>query len=116
MQIQFNTDNNVEGRDKLVRQVEAEVQATLGRFSDQLTRVEVHLSDENASKGGSGDMRCMMEARPAKQQPVAVTHHAATLDEAFAGAAQKLEQLLESKFGRLHGHKGAASIRDNERR
>lgn len=116
MQIQVSTDHNVEGREGLIRQVEAEVQATLGRFSTQLTRVEVHLGDENASKGGSGDARCMMEARPAKQQPVAVTHHAATLDEAFAGAAQKLGQLLESKFGRLHGHKGAASIRDNDRR
>ncbi len=116
MQINVNTDRNVEGRDELARQVEAEVQATLGRFSGQLTRVEVHLGDENASKGGGADMRCVMEARPAGQQPIAVTHHAATLDEACSGAAGKLERLLESKFGRQNDHKGAASIRDNDRR
>lgn len=116
MQIQVSTDDNVEGRDALTQQVEAEVEATLGRFSSQLSRVEVHLGDENASKGSGADMRCMMEARPNGQQPVAVTHHAATLDEACAGAAQKLERLLESKFGRRQDHKGAASIRDNDRR
>jgi hypothetical protein len=112
MQIQVNTDENVQGVEALVQQVEAEVQATLGRFSGHLSRVEVHLADENASKGGSADMRCMMEARPNGQQPVAVTHHAATLDEACTGAAQKLEHLLASKLGRLHDHKGAPSIRD----
>ena len=116
MQVQVNTDENVQGREALARQVEAEVQATLGRFSDPFSRVEVHLSDENGSKSGSADMRCVMEARPNGQQPVAVTNHAATLDEAYAGAAQKLEHLLESKFGRLHEHKGAASIRHNDHR
>lgn len=116
MQIQVSTDENIEGQEAFARQVEAEVQATLGRFSDHLSRVEVHFRDENASKGGSDDMRCMMEARPNGQQPVAVTCHAATLDEAYTGAAQKLEHLLQSKFGRLHDHKGAPSIRDNDRR
>jgi hypothetical protein len=116
MQIQVNTDRNVEGREALTREVEAEVQSTLGRFSGQLTRVEVHLSDENAGKSGSADKRCMMEARPTGQQPVAVTHLAASLVEACAGAAQKLAQLLEGKFSRLHDHKGGASIRDNDLR
>jgi len=116
MQIQVNTDDNVEGREELIGKVEAEVGATLARFSDQVTRVEVHLGDENAGKSGSADKRCRMEARPAGQQPVAVTHHAATLEEAYDGAAKKLMNLLETKFGRQNDHKGAASIRDNERR
>ncbi len=114
MLVQVNTDENVQGREALARQVETEVQATLGRFSGHLSRVEVHLSDENGSKGGSADMRCVMEARPNGRQPVAVTNHAATLDEAYIGAAQKLEHLLESKFDRLHEHKGAPSIRHND--
>jgi hypothetical protein len=46
MQVQINTDDNVEGRDALARLVEAEVDATLGRFGGRLTRMEVHLSDE----------------------------------------------------------------------
>lgn len=114
MQVQVNTDENVEGGGSLAQQVKAEVQTALGRFSGHLSRVEVHLGDENAGKGGSADLRCMMEARPNGQQPVAVTHHAATLDEAYTGAARKLEHLLDSKFGRLHDHKGAPSIRNND--
>jgi hypothetical protein len=116
MQVQVNTDRNIEGRETLIQQVETEVEAALGRFGSQLTRVEVHLADENAGKSGSADKRCMMEARPTGQQPVAVTHHAATLAEACAGAAEKLKLVLESKFGRLHDHKGAESIRDNDLR
>ena len=112
MQIQVNTGDNVEGREELIARVEAGVAAALSRFDDRLTRVEVHLGDVNAGKSGAADKRCMIEARPAGQQPVAVTHKAATLDEALDGAAEKLGNLLESKFGRLEDRKGAPSIRD----
>jgi len=74
VQIQVNTDDNIEGRDELARQIEAAVNATLSRFSDQITRVEIHLSDENAGKSGSADKRCLMEARLAGRQPIAVSH------------------------------------------
>lgn len=116
MQIQVNTDDNIEGREALARRVEAEIEAALGRFDDRLTRVEVHLGDENAGKAGSDDKRCLIEARPAGLRPMAVSHRAATLEQACAGAAGKLRNLLESTFGRLDDRKGAASIRDNEGR
>jgi len=116
MQIQFNTDDNVEGHDALAQQVTAEIESVLGRFSDQLTRIEVHLSDENAGKSGGADKRCLMEARPTGRQPMAVTHQAATLEEAYRGAARKLRSMAESTFGKLADQKGAASIRDNEHR
>jgi hypothetical protein len=89
-------------------------EAVSGRLS--LTRIEVHISDENAGKSGQRDKRCMMEARPANQKPVAVTHEAGSVDEACAGAAKKLSNLLETHFGKLHDVKGTASIRDNEHR
>jgi hypothetical protein len=116
MQIQFNTDYNVEGHDALAQQVTAEIENVLGRFSDQLTRIEVHLSDENADKSGGADKRCLMEARPTGRQPMAVTHQAGTLEEAYRGAARKLRSMAESTFGKLEDQKGAASIRDNEHR
>jgi hypothetical protein len=112
MQIQVNTDDHVEGRDALTAHVASEIKSTLARFSDRLTRIEVHLGDENAAKAGSADKRCMMEARPTGQPPVSVTHHAATLGEALTGALRKLKTVLESKFSQLHDHKGAVSIRD----
>ncbi len=92
-------------------QIEAGVNATLSRLSDQITRVEIHLSDENAGKSGSADKRCLMEARPAGRQPIAVSHEGSTLEEAYSGAAKKLRSLLENTFGRARDHKGGASIR-----
>lgn len=116
MQVQINGDDNVEGREALGRHVEEAVRATLGHLSSRITRVEVHLGDEDAAKSGGMDKRCLMEARPAGHQPVAVSHHAATLPEAYGGAAKKLRALLDTTFGRLNHAKGAASIRDNDLR
>jgi ribosome-associated translation inhibitor RaiA len=111
MQIQVNTDDNVAGREELARRVETEVLSALRRFSGHITRVEVHLSDENAEKGGANDKRCLMEARPKGLKPLAVSHQGATLEEAFTGAAKKLQAALESMLGRSNDHKGGASIR-----
>jgi len=106
MQILLNTDRNIEGHEALATRVSDEVESALERFSDRITRVEVHLSDENSDKkGGNDDMRCVMEARLEGRQPVAVTHHAATLDQAVDGAADKLASLIESTLGRLRDQK-----------
>ncbi len=107
MQIQVNTDNHIEGGEELTRQVEAVVEGALGRFSDQITRVEVHLTDENSSsKSGENDKRCVMEARPAGLQPITVSEQGATLELALDGAADKLEKTLKRTFGRLDDHTG----------
>lgn len=111
MQIEITTDRNIEASDALIGRVETEVEAGLSRFGTRLTRVEVHLGDENAGKSGPADKRCMVEARPAGQQPVAVTHHSPTVDEACRGAVQKLRKLLDTRFGRLDDRKGGESIR-----
>lgn len=106
MQIQINTDHNIEGREALADQCRVVVESALSRFSDQITRVEVHVSDENSDKkGGHGEMRCMMEARIEGRQPIAVTHQAASLDQAVDGAADKLNRLIGSTIGRLRDHK-----------
>ncbi|HXV84664.1 MAG TPA: ribosomal subunit interface protein, partial [Candidatus Binatia bacterium] len=77
MQIQINTDRNIAGREALAAQVSGVVENALSRISDRITRVEVHLSDENSDKkGGNDNMRCMMEARLERRPPVAVTHRA----------------------------------------
>jgi len=104
MLIQVNTDDNIEGREALAAQVEAVVERALGRHGDQITRVEVHLGDENSHKGGQADKRCVMEARLEGRQPTAVTNHAPTLDLAISGAAEKLQRVIESTLGRLRGY------------
>ncbi len=111
MNVQVNTDDNVEGREELAQRVEADVRSSLDRFREQITRVEVHLSDENAGKSGTADKRCLMEARLADRRPEAVSHQAGSLEEAFKGASAKLRRSLESTLGRLNDQKGGASIR-----
>jgi len=101
MQIQINTDRNIEGHETLAAQVRGVVENALSRLSDRITRVEVHLSDESGRKSGQNDKRCMMEARLEGRQPIAVTHQAATVDHAVDGAADKLARLIESTLGRL---------------
>jgi ribosome-associated translation inhibitor RaiA len=102
MQIQISTDQNIEGREALAAEVSGVVKLALSRFSNHITRVEVHLSDENSDKKGGHDaIRCMMEARLEGRQPIAVTHQAATLDQAVDGAAGKLTRLIEHTLGRL---------------
>jgi len=106
MQIQMNTDGNIEGHEALATQVSSVVENALKHVSDHITRVEVHLSDENSDKqGGNDDMRCVMEARLEGRQPVAVTHHAANVDQAVDGAAGKLTRMIESTLGRLRDQK-----------
>ena len=86
-------------------QVEAVVTHALSHFSAHVTRVEVHLSDENGHKNGQHDKRCMMEARLEGRQPTAVTCEAATLAQAVAGAADKLKRSLQSTLDQLHEHR-----------
>jgi ribosome-associated translation inhibitor RaiA len=106
MKIQINTDNNIEGREELADQAEATVESTLGHLAEHITRVEVHLSDENSDKGGSHDKRCMMEARLEGHQPIAVTDKAETIAQAIDGAADKLKSALDSTLGRLREREG----------
>lgn len=102
MQVQINTDSNIEGNEALAQQVESAVRGTLDRFSEQITRVEVHLSDENSGdKFGTKDKRCLLEVRLASRQPIVVSDQAATVEEAVDGAAQKMKHSLDSTLGRL---------------
>ena len=64
MQIQINTDHNLKVTDLEAGQLKGIVDGFLGRFVGHITRVEIHLSDENASKRGQDDKRCLLEARP----------------------------------------------------
>lgn len=112
MQIQVNTDHKIRGGERLAAFVSAELGNDLARFERWLTRVEVHLSEDGGGRGE--DMRCVIEARPAGSKPVAVTHHAGTVDDAYAGAAEKLGKVLDTQYSRAHDHKGAESIRHME--
>jgi hypothetical protein len=101
MKIQINTNESVEGDDALSLEAEAILGKALARFSEQITRLEVHLSDVNALKHGLDDKRCLLEARLAGLRPLAVSHNADTVQGAIKGAAEKLVRNLDSTLGRL---------------
>ncbi len=101
MKIQVNSDKSIEVDQALMQRVETTVSDVLDRFSDRLTRVEVHLSDVDGERSNGEDKRCLLEARPAGLDPVVVTNLSSTPLEAASGAADKMERLLDSRFGRL---------------
>lgn len=102
MQVQVETDNHVEGREKLIEHVEGVIRDAVDRFADQVTHVEAHLGDVNSGeKSGGDDKRCMFEARVAGLKSIAVKHQAGSLHLAIEGAADKLTKALESALGKL---------------
>jgi len=111
VQIQINTDSHLKGGQDLIDRAEATISSILDRFGDQVTRIEAHLTDQNGDKGGPDDKQCVLEARISGQQPVAVTHRADNVHDAYVGAADSMAHLLDSRFGRLHHTKGGESIR-----
>ena len=113
MLIEVNTDNHIQGRADVAASVQSIVDSGLDHYRDRITRVEVHLADENSNKGGESDVRCSLEARIEGLKPVGVSHYAGGLEEAIEGAVQKLDSVLEHTLGRLRDkrskHEGSAA-------
>jgi ribosome-associated translation inhibitor RaiA len=109
MKIQFNTYTNIHGNNTLSDQVSSSIEQALDRYKQHITRLEIHLKDENGSKSGQHDQSCMLEARLEGRNPLVVTEHAATLDQAVHGATKKLVHLLDKTLGRLHDHQEKTS-------
>lgn len=104
MTIQFNTANNINGSETLNARLSAVIAEKLSRFSDQITRIEAHLTDTNGSKEGSNDKKCVLEARLEGLQPIAVTNLADNYDDAVTGATTKLKAAMDSAIGKLRSH------------
>jgi ribosomal subunit interface protein len=110
MQINVNTDNTINKHQGLDEHVDTVVRSSIGRFSDQVTRVDVHLSNENKEKKADGGNYCMLEARLAGVAPIVVHEHANDLHQAINNAGGKLARALDSAIGRLQDkHRHAAT-------
>lgn len=104
MTIQINADKNLSVHKTFRAQLDNLLSGELSRFSEHITTLKVHLSDENGSKKGLDDKRCMLEARLEGKQPIAVTDLADTYENAVDGAIQKLQSSLETIVGRSRNH------------
>lgn len=105
MQIQFNSDSSVMGTENVAERIVEQLRHRLARFEDRLTRLEVHVRDDNAHKGGDDDKVCMIEARPRTGKPIGVTARAGDVDTAARRAANVLLERLDRVFGKAERHK-----------
>lgn len=103
MKIQLNTDKNIAGSEKLEAFVTEKINHSLKRFASRITRIEVHLSDQNANKPGSDDIQCKIEARVEGVQPIIVTDRNSTKEKALDSAVDKMKAALDSVTGKLKG-------------
>ncbi len=91
----------VKKSDAIDQYVHDQVHKHLEHVEDRITRVEVHLHDDNgAGKSSVDDKRCTMEARPAGRSPLAVEHKGENLQRVIADTAGKLERALKRAFER----------------
>lgn len=105
MNIQFNTDKTISGDDKQQLFFKTLISEKLHRFETHITRIEVHLSDENGNKEGINDINCLLEARLEGRQPTAVSYKADTVVASISGAIEKLKSSLDTVLGRLQEHR-----------
>ena len=104
MQVLINSDSTIQMHNKLSDSIGTYITNVLHRFEPYLVRVEVHLTGENTRKSSKRrpiEKRCLLEARPKHHQPLVASKEAHEIDDAFSGAAEKMQRLLENTYGRL---------------
>jgi len=101
MIIQFNTDKTIKGDEKNQNHFTSLIAEELERFEPNISRIEVHLSDENGKKEGLNSILCLLEARIEGRQPIAVSCQDDTVESAVSGAIDKIKTSLETIFGRM---------------
>lgn len=104
MTIQFNTDKTINGDERNINYFTNLISDTLKNYSSHITRIEVHLSDENGIKDGVNDIRCLIEVRLEKKQPIVASHQSEKVEPALSGALKKLKASLKTKIERTANH------------
>ena len=104
MMIQINTDKNLSVNEDYKAKISLLIEKELQRFDERITRVEVHLNDENNSKPGLHDKKCLLEARLKGLDPIVVTDLSSTYDLAINGALDKLKSTLDIRIGKMQNH------------
>jgi ribosome-associated translation inhibitor RaiA len=104
MKIQFNTDKNIKGTEDFITPLTTLIEENLEKYSDQITRIEVHLSDEDGDKDGIKAKRCMIEARLSGMNPIAVSSQSHTEELAVTESINKLKSSLKTIKGRLSNY------------
>ena len=101
MQIQINF-GDVDSSPSLEKAVHDQVEKHLHYVQDHVTRMEVHLKDENAGKSGAHDKHVTMEARIANAAPIAVSATGEDMYAVIADTAGKIGRAVKTKLDKDH--------------
>jgi ribosomal subunit interface protein len=101
MTIQVNTDNHIDGKENFTSYIKDLFSEKLKRFDSHLTRIEVHLSDENAGRGGSDDKKCNVEARIESHEPIFASATSNEMHIAINDALHKIKSGIERTLDKI---------------
>jgi len=104
MKILIETDNNISGTEEMKEPLKEAIANAFDRFSDHLTRIEVKISDKNGDKNSDNDKRCVLEVRLKGMQPIVVTSHGDSVENAVDEAIDKMKTSLDKVIGRLRNY------------
>jgi hypothetical protein len=104
MNIQFNADLNISDNHKLSSPTMAIIKKELSRFSPQIARLKVDLTDEKRGSSGQYDKQCVIKAHLEDMRPIAVIKHANAHEQATKGASSKLQASIKTILGRLESN------------
>lgn len=112
MNVQVNHNSSVRLSQESIGIISTEMKDRFGRFGDTITRIDVFFSDENGSKKGFEDKRCVMEAHVAHMAPEIVKADSINLFGAFEDASDKLLESMNAIMGRIRDVRDSESISD----
>lgn len=101
MKIQFNTDKSIQIDERRNDFFCKQITEVIKSQAAHITRIEVHISDQNGSKNGLNDKRCSMEARLEGRSPLAITANVDTVEHDESYATEKLKSSLETIIGHI---------------
>ncbi len=101
MIVQINGHSHADVDSRKITWMQTALGEEFARFADQISRVEVHFSDENGvDRKGSDDIRCLMEVRLNGKQPINVESRRDSVENAFREAASAMLRRMESLHGK----------------
>lgn len=99
MKIKVNSGESAVTEAMQVRVIER-IEQALRHVRQQVTRVEVHLRDDKRGRKGPDDLRCLIEARIAGQQPLVVEATGGEMYRTIDDAAGKLQRAVDRAIQR----------------
>lgn len=114
MIIQLNADKILNVHENFENRIKEKVSKDLKRFTEHISSLDIHITDENGIKNGSNDIKCILEAHLKGMLSVVTTQTANTLEQSVHGASDKLKNSLDSIIGRARDHEQQATNIDQE--